>query len=50
LITMVVSGLLIGSVAAAFTVIVRSFPPAEARADDARTMTGFTTYLPEGVG
>ena len=47
---MVVSGLLIGSVAAAFTVIVRSFPPAEARADDARTMTGFTTYLPEDVG
>ena len=47
---MVVVGMLVGSVATAFTVIVRSFPPAEARADDARTMTGLTTYLPEDVG
>ncbi len=42
-------GLIATVLAAAFTVIVRTQPPTEATVDDARTLLGITTYLPEDV-
>lgn len=50
LVTIAVVALLAGSIAASFGVIARSMPPAEARADDARTLSGLTIFLPEDVG
>lgn len=49
LVTIVILSVVTGAIAAAFIVILRSLPGAEARADDARTLTGLTTYLPEDV-
>jgi prepilin-type N-terminal cleavage/methylation domain-containing protein len=42
-------GLIAAVLAATFTVIVRTQPPTEATIDDARTLLGITTYLPEDV-
>ena len=49
LVTVVILGVVTGAITAAFIVILRSLPDTEARADDARTLTGLTTYLPEDV-
>ncbi|MGA1074909.1 MAG: PulJ/GspJ family protein [Ilumatobacteraceae bacterium] len=49
LVTIVILSVVTGAITAAFIVILRSLPGAEARADDARTLTGLTTYLPEDV-
>ena len=49
LVSLSLSGLVAGVTALAFMIVVRSLPLAEARADDARTMSGLTVYLPEDV-
>ncbi len=48
-IVIVLLGLVLAVVAAAFTVIVRTHPSVEARDDDSRTLLGLTNYLPGDV-
>jgi prepilin-type N-terminal cleavage/methylation domain-containing protein len=50
LVSISLAGLVAGVTALAFMIVVRSLPLAAARADDARTMSGLTIYLPEDVG
>ena len=49
LIVVVILGLITFVIAAAFTVIVRSSPSNENRTDDARSLLGLTTWLPQDV-
>ena len=49
LIVVVIMGVLATAIAIAFSVIVRTVPPTEARADDARSLLGVTTWLPADV-
>src|SRR6187401_3599876 len=49
LICIVIIGALSAAIASAFTVIVRTTPTAEARADDARSLLGLSTWLPSDV-
>lgn len=46
LIVTVLIGLVALAISAVFTVIVRTSPPTEARADDARSLLGATTWIP----
>lgn len=47
--TIVIVAFVAGAVVSSIMVVLKSMPSAQARADDARTMTGLTTYLPEDV-
>lgn len=49
LISITILGVLAATVAAAFAVIVRTAPPTDARADDARSLLGISTWLPADV-
>lgn len=49
LIVVVIMGVVIGSIAAIFSVVVRTTPSTEARADDARSLLGISTWLPADV-
>jgi prepilin-type N-terminal cleavage/methylation domain-containing protein len=49
LISLVVVGLMAGTITAVFSVIVRTTPQAEARADDARSLLGLSTWLPSDL-
>lgn len=49
LIVVTVMGVLAAAIATVFTVIVRTTPPTEARADDARSLIGISTWLPADV-
>ena len=49
LIVVTLMGLLSAAIAAVFTVVVRTLPPTEARADDARSLLGISTWLPADV-
>jgi hypothetical protein len=46
LIVVAIMGVLAVSIASVFSVIVRTTPPTEARADDARSLLGISTWLP----
>ena len=49
LVVVVVVGIVASVLAAVFSVIVRTAPSAQARADDSRSLLGITTYFPEDV-
>lgn len=49
LIVVSVMGVLAAAIAVSFSVIVRTVPPTEARADDARSLLGVSTWLPADV-
>jgi prepilin-type N-terminal cleavage/methylation domain-containing protein len=49
LVTVVVIGILIGVVAAVFSVITRTAPATQERADDARTLSNLTKWVPADV-
>lgn len=49
LIVMAMIGLLLGTLAAVFTVIVRTTPSAEDRVNDARSIQGLVTWLPQDI-
>ncbi len=49
LIVVTVMGVISAAIAAVFSVIVRTTPPTEARADDSRSLLGISTWLPADV-
>lgn len=49
-IVVTLTGLVAAVIAAVFTTIARTTPVTEARADDARSLLGLTTWLPQDVG
>ena len=49
LIVVVLSGILMPVIAAAFTAVVKNNPSAQTRADDSRTTRGLSTWLPQDV-
>ncbi len=49
LIVVVIMGVLSTAIAAAFSVVVRTLPSTEARADDARSLLGLSSWLPSDV-
>lgn len=49
LIVVTIMGVISAALAVAFTVVVRTAPPTEARADDARSLLGISTWLPADV-
>ncbi len=48
-IVVAIMGVLAAAISSAFMVIVRTTPPTEARADDARSLVGISTWLPVDV-
>jgi prepilin-type N-terminal cleavage/methylation domain-containing protein len=49
LIVVVILGVLMTTLAAVFTVVARTTPPTDARADDARSLQGLVTWLPQDI-
>ena len=49
LIVVTILGVVMTTLAAVFSVIVRTTPSTEARADDARSLQGLVTWLPQDI-
>ena len=49
LIVVTIMGVIAAALSVAFTVVVRTAPPTEARADDSRSLLGLSTWLPADV-
>ncbi|TDT18573.1 prepilin-type N-terminal cleavage/methylation domain-containing protein [Ilumatobacter fluminis] len=49
LIVVTIMGVIAAAISVAFTVVMRTAPPTEARADDARSLLGISTWLPADV-
>lgn len=49
LLVMVVLGIVMGALAMVVTVVLRTTPPSEVRADDARSLQGLVTWIPQDV-
>ncbi len=49
LIVTITMGIIVGTLATVVTVVLRTAPPSEVRADDARSLQGLVTWLPQDV-